>query len=297
MDQTHITVVCISDLHGAPLPPLPPLPSGDILIIAGDLTEGLPSQLISRHKKISSLKDQFEHILVIGGNHDRALDSRCDVRNAAIYNDAAQRIECRKEFHSSSEFTYLENAATTLHLHNGQTLKVWASPASLATSHQTCFGYLSAEAEQQWNQIPDDTDILITHGPPLGYLDGDRKSGCKVLTSTLWRVRPLLHVFGHIHEGHGTCVLRYDDVQRQYEENVSSIKDASENEVSTSTKAKYIPPALRRTAAEAMGRLELPAQMTTLPGPPYCEGGKTILVNASLREGCQVISVHIPISK
>lgn len=57
----------------------------------------------------------------------------------------------------------------------------------------------------KWNQIPDDTDILLTHGPPLGHGDLVRNGdhvGCVELLSTIQqRVRPKYHVFGHIHEG------------------------------------------------------------------------------------------------
>jgi len=53
--------------------------------------------------------------------------------------------------------------------------------------------------------IPDDIDILITHGPPLGYGDfcfSQMRAGCSELLSTIQqRVKPKIHVFGHIHEG------------------------------------------------------------------------------------------------
>ncbi|KAG7270673.1 hypothetical protein CRUP_030400 [Coryphaenoides rupestris] len=58
----------------------------------------------------------------------------------------------------------------------------------------------------KWNQIPDSTDILVTHCPPLGFLDWVPKKmqrvGCMELLNTVQRrVQPKLHVFGHIHEG------------------------------------------------------------------------------------------------
>jgi hypothetical protein len=57
----------------------------------------------------------------------------------------------------------------------------------------------------KWNLIPDDTDILVTHGPPLGYGDharGQRHVGCVDLLNTVrMRVKPQFHIFGHIHEG------------------------------------------------------------------------------------------------
>lgn len=50
-----------------------------------------------------------------------------------------------------------------------------------------------------------DTDVLITHGPPCGHGDlavGDARAGCVDLLNTVeQRVKPLYHVFGHIHEG------------------------------------------------------------------------------------------------
>jgi hypothetical protein len=58
---------------------------------------------------------------------------------------------------------------------------------------------------KKWNQIPDDTDILVTHGPPVGYGDlcySGVRAGCvELLTTVQQRVKPKYHIFGHIHEG------------------------------------------------------------------------------------------------
>lgn len=56
---------------------------------------------------------------------------------------------------------------------------------------------------QRWAQIPEDTDILITHGPPLGFgdrVDSGEHVGCEDLLRRVQQVRPKLHLFGHIHE-------------------------------------------------------------------------------------------------
>jgi hypothetical protein len=57
----------------------------------------------------------------------------------------------------------------------------------------------------KWDKIPDDTDILVTHTPPVGHGDlcctGVRAGCVELLTTVQQRVKPKYHVFGHIHEG------------------------------------------------------------------------------------------------
>ena len=58
---------------------------------------------------------------------------------------------------------------------------------------------------EKWKKIPEGIDFLVTHGPPLGYLDDlakGGKAGClDLLHEIKHRVKPKFHVFGHIHEG------------------------------------------------------------------------------------------------
>ncbi len=55
--------------------------------------------------------------------------------------------------------------------------------------------------------IPEDADVLITHGPPHEILDltpnGD-SAGCEELRKTIEKLRLKAHIFGHIHSGYGT---------------------------------------------------------------------------------------------
>ena len=57
--------------------------------------------------------------------------------------------------------------------------------------------------------IPDDTDVLITHTPPLGFGDlcssGIRVGCVELLHSVQQRIKPKYHVYGHIHEGEFSC--------------------------------------------------------------------------------------------
>jgi hypothetical protein len=46
--------------------------------------------------------------------------------------------------------------------------------------------------------------------------------GCHHLFQELWRVQPLLHIFGHAHEGHGHERVVFDKLQRAYERTLST---------------------------------------------------------------------------
>eukprot|EP00968_Pinguiococcus_pyrenoidosus_P016988 scaffold1655_cov247-Pinguiococcus_pyrenoidosus.AAC.20 len=98
-----------------------------------------------------------------------------------------------------------------------------------------------AECAEAWEKIPQQTDVLITHGPPLGIGDHCRshlRAGCvDLLREVLGRVKPLVHMFGHIHEDPGifeccssqtrfvnasTCTLRYRCVPLPFSSDVFS---------------------------------------------------------------------------
>lgn len=98
------------------------------------------------------------------------------------------------------------------------TFKVFGSPYS-RFSGLWAFGYSSSseDGHRLWSQIPPDTDILVTHTPPLGLCDrqpgeatstdppksGGGMYGCKQLLHAMADVRPMLAVCGHVHEGRG----------------------------------------------------------------------------------------------
>jgi len=87
------------------------------------------------------------------------------------------------------------------------------------------YGTSDYKSTQICSRIPSPTNILITHGPPLGHLDNNisfnlekSAAGCYALLTALWRVRPKLHVFGHIHIARGVQLARWDGSQKAYEE-------------------------------------------------------------------------------
>jgi hypothetical protein len=85
-------------------------------------------------------------------------------------------------------------------------LRIWGSPVT--PLDWGAFGPETAEErERLFSRIPQETDVLITHGPPRGILDAASRQkkprGCDQLLAAVRRVRPRLHVFGHIHEQYG----------------------------------------------------------------------------------------------
>jgi hypothetical protein len=74
----------------------------------------------------------------------------------------------------------------------------------------TTSSMLIVDHEAIYNRIPRDTEILLTHTPGYGVLDMTKRgtnAGCQVLSTTLEDLRHCrMHVFGHIHEGHGAII-------------------------------------------------------------------------------------------
>jgi Icc-related predicted phosphoesterase len=86
-------------------------------------------------------------------------------------------------------------------------LRFWGSPVTPLPN--TAFGMPSAaDRRRLYATIPDDVDILITHGPPFAVLDlapgSNHHAGDPELLEAVQRVQPMLHAFGHIHGAGGT---------------------------------------------------------------------------------------------
>ena len=80
------------------------------------------------------------------------------------------------------------------------------------------FAFQYGREEDAWTgTIPMDTDVLITHTPPRHHLDLPIGMGCDYLRREIWRVRPQVHVVGHVHAGYGKEYCYWDESQRIYE--------------------------------------------------------------------------------
>ena len=91
-------------------------------------------------------------------------------------------------------------------------LKIWCSAMSPSFCDWAYNRDRGSQIKKHWDMIPDDTDVLITHGPPMGILDfvendyhiGGEHVGCEDLLNRIKELKNLkVHAFGHIHCGYG----------------------------------------------------------------------------------------------
>ncbi|KAF2273258.1 Metallo-dependent phosphatase [Westerdykella ornata] len=196
-----ISVVCISDTHNSK----PDIPAGEILIHAGDMSQsGTLKEIQQSLDWLNSLPHLFK--ILIAGNHDILLDST---------QPRADQVE-RASLNWGSVI-YLNSESTTITCSNGRRLRIYASP--LSPRHGNWAFQYSRNQDVWHGKVPEGTDVLITHGPPKGHLDAGHL-GCKFLLEELWRRKPKLHVFGHVHEGYGLEWVQFDALQRAYENTV-----------------------------------------------------------------------------
>ncbi len=181
-------IVCLSDTHNCNAQI--EVPDGDILIHAGDAT------VTGSIPEIEAFNDWFANLphkykVLIAGNHDWLFETN---------NLYARKLLSDKIIYLQDSFTEIEG------------LKIYGSPWQPRFFDWAFNLMRGAELAEKWKLIPDDTDILITHGPPSGILDEvPRKffvenTGCEELikkVEELAKKNLKLHIFGHIHCGYG----------------------------------------------------------------------------------------------
>jgi Icc-related predicted phosphoesterase len=196
-------IVCISDTHG--LHRKVTVPEGDLLIHAGDfMSAGRSLEEIADFNNWLG-EQPHPYKIVVAGNHDLLLQ---EVPNRArpLLNNAI----------------YLENDGIVL---GGVTF--WGSPMTPVFPNWAFHVERGAASRKYWDRIPLGTDVVITHGPPYGTLDKrdvlSQRFGCQELIKAVLRVKPKLHVFGHVHGGYGqevgpngTCLVNCAVLDEKY---------------------------------------------------------------------------------
>ncbi|KZF21227.1 Metallo-dependent phosphatase [Xylona heveae TC161] len=197
-----LRVVCVSDTHCHTRP----LPDGDLLIHSGDLTNiGSVEHIQAQVDWLKTLPHTEK--VVIAGNHD------------SYFDPASRRTEDQDKSINWGDIHYLERSSVnlTFSTHEGRTLKIYGAP-QIPQCGGTNFAFQHPRHVDTWSDsVPMDTDILVTHAPPKYHLDLPEGLGCKFLLNEVWRVKPTLHVFGHVHAGHGQEIVSWDEGQQLYE--------------------------------------------------------------------------------
>jgi Icc-related predicted phosphoesterase len=199
-----VRVACASDLHEH----LVDVPECDLLLVGGDLTFGFGGSPDKWKWLTGPFAEWLEavpakEIVVVAGNHDRVIE--------------------RGGFPAGLRCHYLEDDSVEL-----LGVAIWGTPWQ-PWFYDWAFNAPQVDGEtflaKRFGKVPRGTDVVVCHGPPLGY--GDRtqvgRVGSSAQTEMVDRVEPRLLVCGHIHSDPGrfrrgpTEIVNASIVDHKYE--------------------------------------------------------------------------------
>ncbi len=162
------------------------VPDGDVLVHAGDLLQyGSLDELVRAVDFLRALPHPTK--VIVAGNHEVCLEKRPAEARALL-----------------DGFVYLQDDGAVI---DGR--RFWGSPWQPKFRIWAFGATRGPELAAKWAKIPDDVDVLVTHGPPHGIGDtitwnGQvRNVGCRDLRTRVEQIGPELHLFGHIHQARG----------------------------------------------------------------------------------------------
>lgn len=195
-------VVAVSDIHLQDVK----TPEADLLLVSGDMTFKGARQELEWFERWLERQPQ-KHKVWIAGNHEMGLE-----QDETLAPAIARRTNS----------IYLEDSGVEL-----DGVSIWGSPVTPYFFDWAWNRQRGEDIRRHWHMIPEGTDILLTHGPPYGYLDLNRDGepvGCEELLAALNQLTypPRVMVFGHIHSGYGECVHTRPDGKKIHLINASS---------------------------------------------------------------------------
>ena len=194
--KSEIKIVALSDTHT--FHRSVKVPDGDVLVFAGDLMgSGY------KHQEVKDFADWFSNQphrvkILVSGNHDRMFENNLEY--------------CLSKFNN---IIYLCNSGCEV-----DGWKFWGSPYQPEFCNWAFNVQRGERIKKHWDLIPEDTDILITHGPPYGILDqivpgSSENLGCEELRKIVDKIRPKINIFGHIHGSYGSLATVGTDWQKK----------------------------------------------------------------------------------
>ena len=179
-------ITFISDTHTQHRYLTDDLVGGDLIVHSGDISS------MGKPREIRSFLEWFETLpytykIFIAGNHDWGFQ-----------NNRKEILSMVEEF----DVIYLQDEFVEI-----DSVKIYGTPWQ-PEFYNWAFNLPRGEIiNKVWSLIPNDIDVLITHGPPFGHLDNASKDNCKLgcegLLNRIEVVKPKIHAFGHIHGGYG----------------------------------------------------------------------------------------------
>jgi len=168
------------------------IPDVDIVIFSGDCSN--PSNPYYNEPEVRKFIEWFgslkiSHKIAIGGNHDTSIE---------------KRLVTPGDF-AKEGIIYLENNSTEV-----LGLKIWGSPITPEFGVGWAWNRKREKIHKVWDSIPNDIDIIVTHGPPKTIMDLSYNKdhelefcGCSNLFKRIFTINPKAVLFGHIHNCDG----------------------------------------------------------------------------------------------
>ena len=198
-----------SDTHGF----LPDVDRCDMLIHAGDMISPDTQTHRSLHKQQQWFMNNFmewlsnidtKYIIIVPGNHDKVFE---------------ELPFFMKDFESQLN-QHLESEVHVM-THDCRDVGGFQVFGSSWTPYYCGWAFNSPSSEQasqdfmchKWFSMPDNLDILVTHGPPhkiMDKIEDGTHQGCPELKNAVLSKKPRLHVFGHIHGQENTEMITPD---------------------------------------------------------------------------------------
>jgi len=197
--------VCISDTHSKHREL--EMPFGNVLLHSGDISYARKGDLLEERKQLIDFSEwlgelPYDHIVVIAGNHDFLFEK-----------EEEEAVEILTQHNPNVH--YLNQTSITI-----DDIKIYGEPRQ-PEFYNWAFNVSRNSMKHVWDMVPDDVDIIVTHGPPHGYGDVVENNasmdifsnhnqfervGCKharrLIDSRIEHPLKLV-TFGHIHEGYG----------------------------------------------------------------------------------------------
>ena len=167
-----MTILHLSDTHGLHRQ-MEHLPMADVVVHSGDFCEeGTIEEVEDFVEWFAALPHKYK--LFIAGNHDVCL-------HGAMIEGLPNGMH------------YLCNSGIEI-----DGARFYGVPMFVADE-------VSGAYDATIEKIPTGTDVLITHQPPYGILDNAEGVcyGSTSLLSRVLRIKPRLHLFGHVHKANG----------------------------------------------------------------------------------------------